>query len=83
MENYSKYFANNRPKPKWFIGDRVFGYYNKIPFVGTVLNDHWVSEDEQPRVYVQLDLPLKCEKNYTTIVLMKQKDLKKLVKIKE
>ncbi len=78
MTKYAEYFEKNRPKPKWFIGDRVFGKWNKIPFVGTVLNDNMVCEEEGPRVSIHLDLPLKYNKEYKTIIFVKQKDIKKL-----
>ena len=78
MDNYAKYFAANRPKPKWFLGDRVFGRWNKIPFTGTVLIDNMVSEEVGPRVIVQLDLPLQYKKEYKNILEVKQKDIKKL-----
>lgn len=81
MDNYAKYFAENRPQPKWFIGDRVFGRWNKIPFVGTVLLDNLVSEELGPRVIVQLDLPIKYNKEYKNILEVRQKDIKKLTKI--
>lgn len=78
MDNYAKYFAANRPKPKWFLGDRVFGRWNKIPFIGTVLNDNMVNEEVGPRVIVQLDLPLHYKKEYKNTIEVKQKDIKKL-----
>lgn len=77
MPSLEKYFKENRPSPKWLIGDRVFGYYNKIPFVGTVLVDHFVCEEQGPKVMVFLDLPLKCKEEYYTIIEVQQKDLKK------
>lgn len=80
MDNYSKFFAANRPKPKWFLGDRVFGHWNKIPFVGTVLIDNMVTEEAGPRVIVQLDLPLKYKQEYKNTIEVRQKDIKKLVK---
>ena len=39
MASLAEYFEKNRYKPKYFLGDRVFGYWNKIPFIGTVGND--------------------------------------------
>jgi len=81
MDNYSKYFDENRPKPKWFIGDRVFGRWNKIPFVGTVMLDNMVSEEVGSRVIVQLDLPLKYKKEIKKYIEVRQKDIKKLIKM--
>lgn len=78
MDNYAKYFSKVRPRAKWHLGDRVFGFYNKIPFVGTVLLDNMIREEDGSRVIVQLDLPLKYKKQYRNLVEVKQKDLKKL-----
>ena len=78
MDSYAEYFSCHRYKPKWFIGDRVFGYYNKIPFVGTVGNDSLVNEEQGPRVSVFLDLPICHNKQYRSIVTVRPKDLKKL-----
>jgi hypothetical protein len=78
MDSYAKYFAANRPKPKWFMGDRVFGRWNKIPFIGTVLNDNIVSEEVGPRVSVLLDLPLTYKGKVNNIIWTTQNSLKKL-----
>jgi hypothetical protein len=59
----------------------VFGKWNKIPFTGTVLNDHIVTEEVGSVVHVYLDLPLKYKTEYKTIVTVKQKDIKKLTQI--
>jgi len=77
----AEYFAKHRPKPVWYIGDRVFGRWNKIPFVGTVGNDNMISEIEGPRVSIFLDLPIKYKDKINTIIFVKQKDIKRLVQI--
>ena len=76
MSNLAEYFANNRYKAKWSIGDRVQGTWNKIPFVGTVGNDTLISEIEGPRVSVHLELPIKYNKQVYNIIIVKPKDLK-------
>ena len=58
MGNLADYFDKIAYKPKWFIGDRVYGKWNKIPFVGTVGNDS-CPDGVTPRVSVHLDLPIK------------------------
>ncbi len=78
MPSLAEYFEKNRPKAVWFIGDRVFGLWNKIPFIGTVGNDNMVSEVEGPRVSVFLDLPIRYNGNIHNIVFVKQADIKKL-----
>ena len=62
MGNQTEYFERIGYKPKYQIGDRVYGKYNKIPFVGTVGNDTVISEEKGPQVSVHLDLPMKIEK---------------------
>lgn len=81
MSNYKNYFEKNRSKPKWFLGDRVYGKINKSLFVGTVLNDNVVTEDLKPQVSVYLDLPLKVNQQYKNIITVEQKHLKKLKEI--
>ena len=78
MSNVADYFANNRYQPRWQIGDRVFGYYKKIPFIGTVGNDTLVSELEGPRVSVHLDLPMRIDNYNHSFIIVKPKDLKRL-----
>ena len=76
MGNLSDYFERVAYKPKWFIGDRVFGTWNKIPFIGTVGNDQGLD-----RVSIHLDLPIKFDKKIYNIVFAKHKDIKKLKEI--
>lgn len=79
MPSLAEYFAANRPVPVWHIGDRVFGKWNKIPFVGTVGNDNMINETEGPRVTIHLDLPIKFNNEYRSFIIVKQKDIKRLV----
>lgn len=83
MANYAEYFASVAYKAKWSIGDRVFGHYKKIPFVGTVGNDSLVSLEEGPRVSVHLDLPLLDEEQYRRLIFVKPNQLKRLMLIQE
>lgn len=77
MGNLAEYFAKNRYQAKYQIGDRVFGYFNKIPFVGTVGNDRVVSEEQGPHLTVHLDLPLKYkDRVYTLLLDVKHRDVK-------
>ncbi len=76
MPNYAEYFAKNAYKPKYYIGDRVFGYYKKIPFIGSVGNDNLVSEIEGPRISVHLDLPMKTDQGILRLIIVKHKDIK-------
>lgn len=76
MPNYAEYFERNRYNPKYTIGDRVFGFYEKIPFIGTVGNDSLVSELEGPRVSVHLDLPMKTAAGVKSVLRIKHRDIK-------
>lgn len=76
MPTLAEYFAANRPKPVWHMGDRVSGKWNGIPFIGTVGNDNMVSEHIGPRVSVFLDLPIKFEGQIVQIVFVKQDEIK-------
>lgn len=83
MGSLAEYFAKNRYQPQWEIGDRVFGYYNKIPFIGTVGNDTLINYTEGPRVSVHLDLPIKVDKEYKLFIITKPKSLKRLISMDE
>jgi len=76
MGNQTDYFNRIGYKPTWFIGDRVFGRWNKIPFVGTVGNDRLLNERDGPEITVHLDLPLKYKDKVHNILIVKHKDIK-------
>lgn len=78
MASLAEYFAKNRYKSKYSIGDRVFGHWNKIPFIGSVGNDTVINELEGPRITVHLDLPIKFQNKINNIVVVKHKDIKPL-----
>lgn len=78
MPNYAEYFEKHRPKPIWYIGDRVFGHWNKIPFIGSVGNDNMISEQIGPRVSVFLDLPILYKNTRHNIIWVKQNQIRKL-----
>ena len=83
MGTLSDYFEKNAYKPTWFIGDRVFGHWNKIPFVGTVGNDTLINLDEGPRVSIFLDLPIKLQEKTHSIIIVKPKELKRLKSLED
>ena len=56
MVNLSDYFAKNRHIAKYEFGQRVFGYWNSIPFVGTIGNDTVINDTIGPQHRIQLDL---------------------------
>jgi hypothetical protein len=78
MGNQTDYFEKIGYRPKYFLGDRVFGHWNKIPFIGSVGNDTVISEQEGPRITIHLDLPIKFQNKINNIVVVKHKDLKLL-----
>lgn len=78
MANYTEYFNKIGYKGTYSIGDRVFGKWNKIPFVGSVGNDTLVNHQEGPYVTVSLDLPLKYNDVVYSVIKVKHKDIKPL-----
>ena len=78
MGSQTDYFNRIGYKPTYFIGDRVFGYWNNIPFIGSVGNDTLVSLEEGPRISILLDLPIQLAGNVHRVILVKHKDVKPL-----
>ena len=76
MGNQTDYFNRVGYKPTWFIGDRVFGHWNKIPFVGTVGNDRLINNINGPEITVHLDLPIKYKDKVYNMLIVKHKDVK-------
>jgi hypothetical protein len=76
MGSQTDYFERIGYRPKYFLGDRVFGHWNKIPFVGTVGNDTLISDLEGPRITIHLDLPIKYQDTWHNVVVVKHRDIK-------
>lgn len=76
MGNQTDYFNRIGYKPKYFIGDRIIGKWNKIPFVGTVGNDRLINETDGPEITVHLDLPIKHQGKIYNFIIVKHKDVK-------
>ncbi len=84
MSNLAEYFAKHRPEPTWSFGERVFGKYKGIPFVGTTGGEGMVNETEGSIVTVFLDLPLKHNDTWhMTYIKVKPKDIKRLTSMDE
>lgn len=81
MGNQTDYFNKIGYKHTYDIGDRVFGYYKKIPFVGTVGNDRKINDVIGPEVTIHLDLPMQIDSQITLFIIVKHKDIK--FKLKE
>ena len=76
MSSLTRYFERrdaDLPKPKYDSGDRVFGYWNRIPFVGSVVREI------TPLAMIQVDLPIKYEGTVHNIISPRLKDIKRLV----
>jgi hypothetical protein len=75
VASLAEYFAKlERYTPKWEYGTRVFGHWNKIPFVGMIVTDR-----QKDHIVIHSDLPIKFEDKIHNIVIVKHKDIKKLV----
>jgi hypothetical protein len=78
MPSLADYFAKNRPTAKWQFGDRVFGKFHGVPFVGTCGGEGMVNETEGSLVTVFLDLPLKHKNTWhMTFIKVKPSSLTK------
>jgi hypothetical protein len=76
MSSLTQYFERrdaDLTKPRYNSGDRVFGHWNRIPFVGSVVREI------APLVMIQVDLPVKYEGTIHNIITPKLKDIKRLV----
>lgn len=80
MGTQTDYFERIGYKPKYFLGDRVHGKFNNIPFIGTVGNDR-VIDFSGPQIVVHLDLPIAFEEHVYNIIIVKHKDVTPLKEI--
>ena len=80
MGNQTDYFERIGYRAKYQIGDRVFGHWSKIPFVGTVGNDR-VIDKTGPQVTIHLDLPIKHEQQVRNVIVVKHRDITKLTQM--
>ena len=79
MVSLAEYFEKNRYQGKWQLGDRVFGHFKKVPFIGTVGNDSEVSPAIGAQVSIHLDLPILVDGVMRNFIHVKPKDIKKLL----
>lgn len=73
---YAEYFANKNkdaPGSKFDLGSRVFGRFAGVPFIGTVVRE------QEKRVLVHADLPVKVKQDIHNIMWVPTKDVKQLV----
>ena len=83
MGNQTDYFNRIGYQAKYEIGDRVFGKWNKIPFIGSVGNDRYVNEINGPEITIHLDLPIKYKDNVHRVIIVKHKNIKRLISMDE
>ena len=76
MSTLAEYFSAHRPVPKYNVGDRVEGTYQKIPYVGTVYTDNMRNESEGPRVSIHLDLPMRIGTEWLNYIRVGYKDIR-------
>jgi hypothetical protein len=80
----AEYFALHRPAAKWSFGERVFGKYNGIPFVGTTGGEGMVNETEGSLVTVFVDLPIKHNDIWhSTFIKVKPGAIRKLSSLED
>ena len=77
MGSQTDYFERIGYKPTYFLGDRVYGKFNGIPFVGSVGNDRVIGLSG-PEITIHLDLPIKLTSGLTSFIIVKHKDIKRL-----
>jgi hypothetical protein len=80
MGTQTDYFERIGYQAQYQIGDRVFGYWNSIPFVGTVGNDR-VIDKTGPQVTIHLDLPIHHEQQTRNVVVVQHKDISRLIEM--
>ena len=81
--NQAEYFEKNRHVAKYEFGQRIFGYWNNIPFVGTVGNDTVINETVGPQYSIHLDLPIHYANVTYNVIVDKQSNFKKITKLIE
>jgi hypothetical protein len=74
MASLTEYFARKEQyKPKWETSTRVFGRWNDIPFVGSVIADR-----KKDYILVHSDLPIVVDGKLNTVIIVGHKDIIKL-----
>ena len=76
MGTQTDYFNRIGYKHTYDIGDRVTGKWNKIPFVGSVGNDRLINHVTGPEVTVHVDLPIKYQDVWYSVIVVKHQDIK-------
>ena len=78
MASLTEYFERTAYQAKYEFGTRVFGRWNKIPFVGTIYTDTLVSNERGPQLSIHLDLPIKYQNKIYNILVDSHKNFKEI-----
>lgn len=82
MGTLADYFNKSAYGHTYSIGDRVYGKWRNIPFVGSVGNDRLINYTDGPEITIHLDLPIRINNCNNYVIIVKHKDVK-LLKIIE
>ena len=77
MASLTDYFNRDPYQPTYFLGDRVEGKWNGIPFIGTIANDGHVYVGKGPQVSIFVDLPIQYDGKVYRIITAKHEDIKR------
>ena len=83
MGTQTDYFNKIGYKHTYDIGDRVFGHWNGVPFIGSVGNDRKINDIDGPEVTIHLDLPIRIDNYNHNFIIVKHKDIKRLTRIEK
>ena len=83
MASLAEYFEKNRYQPVYEFMARVTGMHGKIRWIGSVGNDTVISELRGPELHIHLDLPLKIDGKYTSVLVCTHKGVKRLTNFDE
>ena len=72
----TRYFKSIAHTPTYLIGDRVFGHWNEMPFVGSV--GHERVRNGEPECTIHLDLPIKYEEIIYNVIVVKIEHINRL-----
>lgn len=78
MPSLSEYFEKNRYKSVYEFMARVTGVHNGVRWIGSVGVDSIISEEQGPVLKILLDLPLKINGEYKTVLVTKHKGVVRL-----
>jgi hypothetical protein len=83
MAGIKEYFDTVTYKPTYFLGDRVFGRHNGIPFVGYVYHDSDIHGNGQPSVLVDLYLPIKVDGEFVRRIKTTHENISALIPLEQ